>query len=75
MTANARAYIEAIHAPKACRPRPKTWAETKEEARRLYFDRVLTECNGNVTEAARVAGISRVAMSKIKSHYGLRGGR
>jgi DNA-binding protein Fis len=36
---------------------------------------VLTECNGNVTEAARVAGISRVAMSKIKSHYGLRGGR
>jgi DNA-binding NtrC family response regulator len=47
--------VPESHAPRAVAP----WPDAVAALRRAYFERLLAECGGNRTEAARRAGISR----------------
>jgi DNA-binding NtrC family response regulator len=47
--------VPESHAPRAVAP----WPDAMAAFRRAYFERLLAECGGNRTEAARRAGISR----------------
>ncbi len=52
-------------------PQGDTWLEAEEEFKRSYFKRVLRECGGNITHAAKKAALSRTHFSKTLKRLGL----
>lgn len=49
-----------------------TYAEHKEQSAREYLARVLHECEGNVSRAARMAGVHRTAFYQLLKRYGVK---
>jgi transcriptional regulator of acetoin/glycerol metabolism len=73
-------YAEAIRYRLAgpAEPAPKAPVGTLEQARSdaegRYLRALLLEFRGNISQAARIAGVSRMTLYRLMDKHGLRGG-
>jgi transcriptional regulator of acetoin/glycerol metabolism len=52
-------------------PKPRAYATALEQAEQSEIERVLAQCGGRISEAARILSLHRNTLAKKIKHYGL----